>query len=109
MVKDDKHSTKELIDDERKTIKITEEQFNFITNLQDEVHNVAIEYNRKLREKAITKSELDEIPGIGETKKQLLLKTFKSVEGIKKAEISEIAQIKGINEELARKIKEFLG
>ncbi len=108
MVKDDKHSTRELIDDERNTIKITEEQFNFITNLQDEVHNVAIEYNRKLREKAITKSELDEIPGIGQIKKHQLLKTFKSVEGIKKAEISEITKIKGINEELARKIKEFL-
>ena len=108
MVKDDKHSTRELIDDKRNTIKITEEQFNFITNLQDEVHNVAIEYNRKLREKAITKSELDEIPGIGQIKKHQLLKTFKSVEGIKKAEISEITKIKGINEELARKIKEFL-
>ena len=108
MVKDDKHSTRELIDDERNTIKITEEQFNFITNLQDEVHNVAIEYNRKLREKAITKSELDEISGIGQIKKHQLLKTFKSVEGIKKAEISEITKIKGINEELARKIKEFL-
>ena len=76
--------------------------------MQDEVHNTAIEYNRKLREKAVTKSELDEIEGIGEKKKQALLKEFGSIEGIKKASIEEITNIKGINEELARKIKEKL-
>ena len=59
MVKDDKHSTKNLIDEERHVITLTEEQMNFVTRMQDEVHNVAIEYNRKLREKEATKSELD--------------------------------------------------
>ncbi len=108
MVKDDKHSTKSLIDEERNVINITEEQFNFITNLQDEVHNVAIEYNRKLRERDVTKSKLDEIPGIGKVKKESLLKKFGSIEGIKKADILEITKIKGINEDLARKIKENL-
>jgi len=108
MVKDDKHSTKNLIDEGRNIIELTEEQMNFITRMQDEVHNTAIEYNRKLREKAVTKSELDEIEGIGEKKKQALLKKFGSVQGIKQAEIEEITNIKGINEELARKIKEKL-
>ena len=108
MVKDDKHSTKELIDEERNKIELTEEQMNFITNLQDEVHNVAIEYNRKLREQAVTKSLLDEIKGIGNKKKQELLKQFGSIEGIKKASLEELTKIKGINEELARNIKEFL-
>ena len=108
MVKDDKHSTKNLIDENRRVIKLTEEQMNFVTRLQDEVHNVAIEYNRKLREKEATKSELDSIPGIGEKKKQDLLKTFGSIEGIKKASIEELTKIKGINADLARIIKEFL-
>ena len=108
MVKDDKHSTKELIDEEKNKIELTEEQMNFITNLQDEVHNVAIEYNRKLREQAVTKSLLDEIKGIGNKKKQELLKQFGSIEGIKKASLEELTKIKGINEELARNIKEFL-
>lgn len=108
MVKDDKHSTKNLIDEEKHIIKLTEEQMNFVTRLQDEVHNVAIEYNRKLREKEATKSKLDEIPGIGEKKKQELLKTFGSIQGIKKASIEELSKIKGINEDLARNIKEFL-
>ena len=81
---------------------------NFVTRMQDEVHNVAIEYNRKLREKEATKSELDNIPGIGEKKKQELLKAFGSIQGIKKASIEEITKIKGINADLARNIKEFL-
>ncbi len=108
MVKDDRHRSKELIDDERNVIKLTDEQMNFITNFQDEVHNTAIEYNRKLREKAVTKSVLDEIEGIGDKKKQDLLKEFGSVEGIKKASVEELTKIKGINEKIARKIKEFL-
>ena len=108
MVKDDKHSTKNLIDEDRNVITLTEEQMNFVTRMQDEVHNVAIEYNRKLREKEATKSELDNIPGIGEKKKQELLKAFGSIQGIKKASIEEITKIKGINADLARNIKEFL-
>ena len=108
MVKDDKHSTKNLIDEERHVITLTEEQMNFVTRMQDEVHNVAIEYNRKLREKEATKSELDNIPGIGEKKKQELLKAFGSIQGIKKASIEELTKIKGINADLARNIKEFL-
>lgn len=108
MVKDDKHSTKNLIDETRKIIQLSEEQMNFVTRMQDEVHNVAIEYNRKLREQEATKSKLDNIPGIGEKKKQELLKKFGSIEGIKKAELEEITKIKGVNGDLARIIKEFL-
>ncbi len=108
MVKDNKHRSKNLIDENKSIIKLTEEQMNFITRLQDEVHNVAIEYNRKLREKDTSKSELDKIQGIGNKRKQELLKKFGSIEGIKKASLEEIEKIKGINENLARNIKEFL-
>ena len=108
MVKDDKHRSKNLIDENRNIIKLTEEQMNFITRLQDEVHSVAIEYNRKLREKDTSKSMLDRIPGIGKKRKQELLKKFGSIEGIKKASLEEIEKIKGINADLARNIKEFL-
>ena len=108
MVKDNKHRSKNLIDENKSIIKLTEEQMNFITRLQDEVHNVAIEYNRKLREKDTSKSELDKIQGIGNKRKQELLKKLGSIEGIKKASLEEIEKIKGINENLARKIKEFL-
>ena len=108
MVKDDKHNTKKLIDDEKNEIELDDRLMNFITNIQDEVHKIAIEYNRKLRDKDISKSKLDEIKGIGEKKKQDLLKKFGSIEGIKKADIIEISKVKGITEELARKIKKEL-
>ena len=108
MVKDSKHRTNKLIDEERKEIKISENIFNFITAMQDEVHKIAIEYNRKLRNNDTTKSSLDNIKGIGKKRKQELLKKFGSVEAIKKADIKELLKINGITEELARIIKKEL-
>ena len=98
MVKNDKHRTRALITKERKEIEISENALNLITRFQDTVHDTAIEYHRKLRDKEMSKSALDEIEGIGEKKKELLLKEFSSIEEIRE----------GINEELARKIKENL-
>ena len=108
MVKDNKHRTRALINDKKEEINISENILNFITNLQDEVHKVAIEYHRKLRDKEMQKSKLDGIKGIGEKKKQELLKTFGSVENIKTKTIEELQQVKGINKELARIILENL-
>ena len=108
MVKDDKHTTRALIDEERNELELSENLMNLITNFQDTVHDTAIGYHKKLRDKEITKSKLDEISGIGEIKKKQLLKRFGSVEKIAKADVSEIAEIKGINEALAQKIKENL-
>ena len=65
-------------------------------------------YHRKLRDKQIRKSELDEIQGIGEVKKMALLKEFGSVEKIKKVSIEELMNVKGITEKLAKKILEEL-
>ena len=108
MVKDDTHSTRALVDEERHEYEISEKLFNFITALQDEVHKTAIEYHRKVRDKEMTKSKLDEIEGIGEKKRTLLLKTFGSVKKIKEASIEELTKVKGINEDLEKKIKETL-
>ena len=108
MVKDNKHNTEKLIDESKEEIELNEVLMNFITNMQDEVHRIAIGYNRKLRNNDTTKSKLDEIKGIGDKKKQELLKKFGSIEGIKKADILEISEVKGITEELARKIKKEL-
>ncbi len=108
MVKDDKHSTRALIDENRIEFLISEKLFNFITNLQDEVHKTAIEYHRKVRDKEMTKSKLDYIDGIGEKKRTALLKKFGSVKKIKEAQIEDLIQVKGINLALAEKIKEEL-
>ncbi len=108
MVKNDKHRTRALINENRKEIPLSEELMKLITNFQDEVHNVAITYHRKVRDKKITKSELDKIKGIGNIKKQDLLKKFGSVNQIKKADINEIMKVKGISKDLAIKIKDEL-
>lgn len=108
MVKNDKHTTRALIDEERNELPLSEKLMLLITNFQDTVHNTAIEYHKKVRGKQITKSGLDEISGIGEVKKKELLKTFGSIKKIAEAPIEEITKIKGINEKLARKIKEEL-
>ena len=72
------------------------------------MHDTAIGYHKKLRDKEMTKSALDDITGIGEVKKNALLKKFGSTKKIAEADIAEISKVKGINEELARKIKEEL-
>ncbi len=108
MVKNDKHQTRALINENKNEIEISMRLFNLITEFQNTVHNTAITYHRKLRDKEITKSELDNIKGIGEKKKNILLKKFGSVQKIKEASIDEISDTKGIDKELAKKIKNNL-
>ena len=105
MVKNDKHQTRALMDEARNELKISQKLMNLITQFQDTVHDTAITYHRKLRDKEITKSELDDIPGIGKIKKQELLKKFGSVENIKKASIEDLIKVKGITKELAEMLK----
>ena len=104
MVKNDKHQTRALMDENRNELEISEKLKNLITKFQDEVHDTAISYHRKLRDSDITKSDLDNIEGIGEVKKLALLKHFGSVEKIKNSNLDELTKIKGINESLAQKI-----
>ena len=108
MVKDDKHRTRALIDEQRREIEISEKLMMVITNFQDEVHNVAIEYHRKLRDKEMSKSILDDIDGIGKKRKQELLKTFGSIDKIKEADIEDIMKINGITRKIAENIKEAI-
>lgn len=108
MVKNDKHQTRALLDENRNEIEISENLFKLITLFQDTVHDTAISYHRKLRDKAISKSELDNIKGIGEAKKKALLKHFGSVEKIKRASKQELMKVKGINRDLAKEILEKL-
>lgn len=108
MVKNDKHQTRALINEQRQEFEISENLMNLITKFQDEVHDIAISYHRKLRDESITKSELDDIKGIGEAKKKALLKYFGSVEKIRNSSIEEIVKVNGINGELAKNILQQL-
>ena len=79
LVKDDKHTTRALMDTDGKELEVSKDSalFFLLTRMQDEVHRVAITYHRKLRQKAQTKSILDEIEGVGPKRKRLLLKSFR--------------------------------
>ena len=76
-----------------------------LIRLRDEAHRFAITYNRNLRRKKITESIIDEIDGVGESRKFALLKKFGSVRRIASAEESEIAKVAGIGPVLAKQIK----
>lgn len=108
MVKNDKHQTRALMDENRQELKISQSLLGAITMFQDSVHDTAIGYHRKLRDEAMIQSVLDTIPGIGTTKKALLLKKFGSVDKIKVASVKDLTEIKGINENLANEILRYL-
>ena len=98
LVKDGKHRTTELIVGKQGEIiglKQNSTLFKLMTQIQDEVHRFAITFHRDKRSKRQTSSELDNIKGIGEKSKQLLLKHFKSVKRIKEAGIEELAAVVG--------------
>ena len=81
---------------------------NILVHLRDEAHRFAITYHRKLRDKRIMTSELDEIPGLGEKRRTKLLKHFGSVEAIRVANRDEISSLAGFNKAIAATILEAL-
>ena len=78
-----------------------------MTRIQDEVHRFAIEYHRSLRSKEQVKSVLDDINGIGEKRRKALMKHFQSIEAIRNANVEEIAQAEGMNENVALNVYKF--
>ena len=79
------------------------------TRLRDEAHRFAISYHRNLREKTIRQSALDSVPGIGEAKKMKLLRAFKSIYGIRRASVKEIASVAGVGETVAAEVLKAAG
>jgi excinuclease ABC subunit C len=75
-----------------------------VARVRDEAHRFAITYHRKLREKSAVRSELDEIPGIGEARKRALLREFGSVERMKRATVEELSRISGMTKRSAENI-----
>ena len=72
--------------------------------IRDEAHRRAVTYHRKLRQKGLTRSQLDGIPGVGKQRKKSLLKHFKGIDAISKAKVEELCAVPGINRDLALKI-----
>jgi excinuclease ABC subunit C len=108
MVKDDHHRTRGLyFNNVEIPIDTTSEGFRLITRIQDEAHRFAIEYHRSLRSKEQVHSILDDIPGIGETRRKALMRKFKSMENIRDASEEELAQTESMNAVSARQVYEF--
>ena len=84
--------------------KRSDKALKILQNLRDEAHRFAITFHRSLRGKRQTKSQLDNIKGIGEKKKKALIDKFKSVNNIKQATIDDLMLVKGINIDLAKSI-----
>ncbi len=108
MVKDDHHRTRGLyFNNVEISIDTSGEGFRLITRIQDEAHRFAIEYHRSLRSREQVHSILDDIPGIGDTRRKALLRKFKSVENIRDASEEELAQTESMNARSARQVYEF--
>jgi len=108
MKKDSKHKTESLVYKE-KTIEIKQDRdlLKFISRIQDETHRFAIEYHKKLRGQALSKSVLDEIKGVGEKRKIALFKAFGTIDAIKEADIETLSELKEIDRRTAQKIVDY--
>ena len=108
MVKDDNHRTRGLyFNNEELPIDTHSEGFKLITRIQDEAHRFAIEYHRSLHGKGQVKSSLDDIPGIGPTRRKALMRHFDSIADIKDATVEELSQIPEIPQNVAEGIYHF--
>ena len=107
--KDDKHSTSALLaNNPIEEIKIDKKSnlFYYLERMQDEVHNFTINYHKQIRSKGSLSTILDSVEGIGEKRRNLILKKYKTISKIKEADIEELGKIIPI--ETAQKLKEFL-
>jgi excinuclease ABC subunit C len=108
--KDKKHNTNSIITKDRE-IKINKQSnlFDYLERMQNEVHNYTISYHKNIRSKSITASILDQIPGIGETRKENLLKKYKNINDIKNASLEELSLIipRPVAKNLLNKLKDF--
>lgn len=109
LAKNDKHITEYIITDDYEIIEFpkTSAEYLFLKQIQDEVHRFAITYHRATKNKNMYKSSLDNIQGIGKVRKNLLLKSFSSLEEIKNAPDEKLFKL-GIPKDVIKNLKEKL-
>ncbi|MFC5988773.1 excinuclease ABC subunit UvrC [Marinicrinis lubricantis] len=110
LVKDQKHKTADLmIGDPPEVVPMPRDsqEFYLLQRIQEEVHRFAITFHRQTRAKSMVGSQLDAIPGIGETRRKRLLKHFGSLKKMKEAEVADFKPL-GIGEKLAKTILDHL-
>ena len=110
LVKDDKHTTSALMDQEGNRIELKDfqETFFLLSRMQDEVHRFVLSHHQKRRSKAQTHSILEEIEGVGPKRRLALLKAFKSIQGILDAPQDKLEEVvgKSLAKELKKRIQE---
>ena len=109
LAKNDKHITEYIITDDYEIIEFpkTSAEYLFLKQIQDEVHRFAITYHRAIKTKNMYNSSLDNIQGIGKVRKNLLLKTFSSIEEIKEASEERLLKL-GIPKDVINNLKNNL-
>ena len=110
LVKDERHKTSDVLyGSPPKVIQLSRrsQEFYLVQRIQDEVHRFAISFHRHIRGKGLFQSELDQIPGVGEKRRKLLLRHFKSLENIRKASLEDITKL-GIPRNVAEAITNHL-
>ena len=109
LAKNDKHITEYIITDDYEIIEFpkTSAEYLFLKQIQDEVHRFAITYHRATKNKNMYKSSLDDIQGIGKVRKNLLLKSFSSLEEIKNAPDEKLLKL-GIPKDVIKNLKKKL-
>ncbi|MFI3176250.1 MAG: excinuclease ABC subunit UvrC [Eubacteriales bacterium] len=108
MVKDEHHNTRGIYyNGVELPISTRSEGFRLITRIQDEAHRFAIEYHRSLRSKTQVHSILDDIEGIGPTRRKVLMKYFTSIQEIREAEVETLESIEGISSSVAENIYQY--
>lgn len=108
MVKDDNHRTRGLYyNNVEIPIDTHSEGFKLITRIQDETHRFAIEYHRSLRNKGQVHSILDDIQGVGPTRRKALMRHFKTLENIRTATVEELEKAPSMNENVAKDVYKF--
>ena len=109
LAKNDKHITEYIITDDYEIIEFpkTSAEYLFLKQIQDEVHRFAITYHRATKNKNMYKSSLDDIQGIGKVRKNLLLKSFPSLEEIKNAPDEKLLKL-GIPKDVIKNLKKKL-
>jgi excinuclease ABC subunit C len=108
LVKDDSHRTRGIYYNNIEVpIDTSSEAFKLITRVQDEVHRFAIEYHRMLRSKEQVHSILDDIEGIGPTRRRALMKHFTSLEAVRSASVEELENCESMNRASAEAVYAF--
>ena len=108
MVKDDNHRTRGLYYNNIEIpIDRHSEGFQLITRIQDEAHRFAIEYHRSLRSKGQVHSVLDDIPGIGPSRRKALMIRYASLDAIREATVEELAETPSMNQQAAEAVYNY--